>query len=572
MLLLVVACGEHSSFPAILLRADSLVNMAPDSALRLLLHWEDSLPAVSRDVRMYHRLLKLKATDKLYIPATTADSAIEMVRHYEKEESPRLAEAYYLMAGVYRDLEDAPQAISYYQKAAELLRGSDDYRLACVVHAQMGTLLLYQDVYAKALPHFREAYHCDALLKDSVGLVYDLRDMGRTYSTLGSPDSALYYYRAADRMARCIGNRELSRMVCGELAGYYVTLEKYREAYDCMNYAMEDVENTGIEVERASRYSVAARYYSAVRQWDSLAHYSSLLLSQFSTPLYRALGWKGLMEEARARGDYRQALEYDDFYHASLDSAQQIVRNETMCKADAFYNYRLREGENKRLLVEAFHLKASLLLLVLFIAVLVVSFFAYRQNRRRRAACKLERERYLKRLEESRYRESRSRLEENRKRIAGLEEELREAQASCDDLRRELIDARKVAVEKQNEQILAQRTVKQKAWQMFRASPICQAFMQATGCMKEEEWQELAAAIEDACPGFAERLNGLYPLQEREFRVSLLLKIGMPPGQIADVMARSKQAVSSIRSRLYRKVFGKRGLPQEWDRFVQEMV
>lgn len=123
------------------------------------------------------------------------------------------------------------------------------------------------------------------------------------------------------------------------------------------------------------------------------------------------------------------------------------------------------------LLLELAQLKASLLLLVLFIAVLVVSFFAYRQNRRRRAACKLERERYLKRLEESRYRESRSRLEENRKRIAGLEEELREAQASCDDLRRELIDARKVAVEKQNEQILAQRTVKQKAWQMFRLRP-----------------------------------------------------------------------------------------------------
>ena len=34
--------------------------------------------------------------------------------------------------------------------------------------------------------------------------------------------------------------------------------------------------------------------------------------------------------------------------------------------------------------------------------------------------------------------------------------------------------------------------------------------------------------------------------------------------------ARSKQAVSSVRRRLYAKIFGKPGRPEDWDEFIGE--
>lgn len=131
------------------------------------------MKAESEATRMYYRLLCIKANDKAYI-RHTSDSLILPVLHYytEKKDEHHLPEAYYYAGRVYRDLEDAPLALDYFQKAIDALPDNKGYRLKSKIYSQMGTLFLYQKTYDEALKILKEARKCNIALKDSASMVF----------------------------------------------------------------------------------------------------------------------------------------------------------------------------------------------------------------------------------------------------------------------------------------------------------------------------------------------------------------------------------------------------------------
>ena len=86
--------------------------------------------------------------------------------------------------------------------------------------------------------------------------------------------------------------------------------------------------------------------------------------------------------------------------------------------------------------------------------------------------------------------------------------------------------------------------------------------------MTEGDWTELAETVDNVYMGFSEKLYSLYRMSEQDYRVSLLIKIRMQPKDIATLTAHSKESIASTRSRLYQKVFGKKGSTKDWDDFI----
>ena len=86
--------------------------------------------------------------------------------------------------------------------------------------------------------------------------------------------------------------------------------------------------------------------------------------------------------------------------------------------------------------------------------------------------------------------------------------------------------------------------------------------------MAESDWTELAEAVNSVYNGFSEKLYSLYNMSEQDYRVSLLIKLRIQPKDIATLTAHSKESVASTRSRLYQKVFGKKGSTKDWDDFI----
>lgn len=86
--------------------------------------------------------------------------------------------------------------------------------------------------------------------------------------------------------------------------------------------------------------------------------------------------------------------------------------------------------------------------------------------------------------------------------------------------------------------------------------------------MKEEEWQQVERYLKTIYPGFTTQLRSLYPMSELEYQTCLLIKLRIAPKDIANILSRDVSTISTVRSRLYKKVFGHKGGTKEWDDFI----
>ena len=86
--------------------------------------------------------------------------------------------------------------------------------------------------------------------------------------------------------------------------------------------------------------------------------------------------------------------------------------------------------------------------------------------------------------------------------------------------------------------------------------------------MTDEDWREMEQQINSVYTGFSRKLRSLYDFSDVEFQVCLLIKLGVSNNDIAAVINRAPNSVSSIRGRLHKKVLGPDGGAKEWDDFV----
>lgn len=568
LLLMCICACTNKPYPQSLRVADSLIHNNPDSAVILLEELKRSMAFEPQATQMYYQLLTIKAKDKAYI-THTSDSLIKTVVKYyeERKDRERLPETYYYAGRVYRDLGDAPQALEYLQKAIESTKDCTDYRLISRIYSQTGTLYLYQDTYDQALEVFRKAYQYCLSDKDSIGMVYSLRDIGRTFTTLNCADSALYYYKGALKYAEQIHNNHLVGVVQAELSGLYIQLEMYPEAFTAIQCSNKYIKGHNI----APFYAILADYYYYTNQLDSATFYYTQTAS--FDDLYQKQGsYKGLGNIARKKGQYKEAMEYFDKYLICTDSIKDITNTETIRKMQSLYNYQLKEKENSRLQHQAANYKLWNILLVFSLLSLVFLFIAYHQFRKKKEQQRLVKQERIKQIQKDRYAQSNTYLEKNKEQIKEVELSLHKAEIEKDQLRQDLLKAQKSLIEKTNEQITATQRVQKQSELALKHSDIYKKFHFAVQGSDEkignDDWKELMCAVDEAYNQFTTRLLELYPMKTIEIQVCVLIKIGLSPAQIAFITIRSRQAISSIRKRLYSKVMGKDGTPEQWDNFI----
>lgn len=549
--------------------ANSLVNTHPDSTLALLKQFKDSINLEPKETQIYYQLLTIKAKDKAYITHTSDSVLLKVLHYYENKKDKRhLPEVYYYAGRVYRDLGDAPQTLDFFLQAIDASYLYMDYKLVSRIYSQIGTLYLYQNIYDKAPEAFSKAYQFSILSKDSISMIYNLRDIGRAFSTQEKVDSAIYYYKRADMLADKIENLNLKRIINGELSGYYTKLGMYQEAYKSMQIAFKKINVINL----APRYSTAAQYYYYTNQLDSAIHYYTQLsfMDKYS---YKAEGYQGLSYIARSKGEYKKALEYLDKDLAYTDSARSIIQTEIVRKINSLYNYQLKEKENKRLQHQASNHKIWNIILISFLFFLMLLFVTYQQYRKRKEQETLLQQEKIERILRGEYNQSLSYIEQNKRQIKELEESLKAAEKTSNLLTQDLLRLQKRNIEKNNEQIIVKQELKEHTITILKKSSIYKKFLQADQGEKiwKEDWQELIKSIDETYTQFTQRLLELYPMKTIEMQVCLLIKIGLSPTQIAFITAHTKQAITSIRKRLCKKVFKREGSPEEWDIFIHAM-
>ncbi|MBQ3628572.1 MAG: hypothetical protein II947_06045 [Bacteroidaceae bacterium] len=517
------------------------------------------------DARMEERLRKIQTADKAFVVQESTDEIDSIVHYFEKHPSKELLPLSYYYAGrIYSDLEDAPQALDYFQKVLEC---EPQDSLAALAHSQMGSLLLRQRMVTASIEHVQAAYEYDVQQADTTGMIFDLRDMGNAFRcTEDEVDSCLNYYEEALRLATEQGDALMQEELKGSIAVYLIQTDSLQAAWQLLHPLLVDINQRDASSASTLR-STAAEYYLKTGNTDSACIFFEQL-TESGTLYAKQEAYRQLAKHSLAKGDLQKAADLLLNYEKYTDSIAITMQTEALSQADALFNYRLREQENQRLTKTMTKTKTiaagaiGLLLLSGF-----TMLFLHERNKRKQIVQQLHMER-MKEVQEQQYKRSLAYMEENEKKMKELEEQMEKAGQENTQLRK-TIQKLKYA----NELASIQMQEHQQADKQVKSSSIYQRIQillnnkESIG-MNDKIWKELEEVVEQAHNGFLKRVEDLCPLNWQERNLCLLLKAGFSPSNIAILTAHSKQSISSTRSRLYERTFLEKGTPSQWDEFI----
>lgn len=569
------AC-DNKPYSHLMSMADSLTNTNPDSAVIYLNKLKDHIETAPRSVQMYYQLLCIKANDRAYIPHSSDSIILPILNYYKQTDDLHLPETYYYAGRIYRDLGDAPQALDYFNNTLDALpSSSDSYSLKSKVYSQIGTLFLYQDIYDEALKMFKEAFHYDLLLEDSVGMSYDLRDMATSYRCLNQIDSAIYYYGKANDLALALHQQRFVSMIQSQMAGLYIQLKKY----DLAKQFLQSSLSYQHKADKSGIFSVAAKYYHQLGTKDSAVYYYTQLLDFGTIYAKQAAHW-GLAELAIDNNYEQDAIPHLRAYMQCVDSIRKITDREAIRQMRSVYNYKLREKEIAHLKSKNEQTKLIIISLLSLCAILASITFAYIQYFKLKQLQLTIRLKKIKRLKDKLYSRSVQFIEENKRKIEELEIMERKF-LEVDQINttlKEQLNAQKELIIYTNKQIKLDLNRREQSQAVLFKSEIYLHIQRqlkindrSKRMLSDEDWKELEKLVNSTYNGFKENLYDIYNLSLFEYRVCLLIKINIQPIDIGKLTEHSKESISSTRRRLYEKVFHIKGAPKDWDDFIYSL-
>lgn len=559
------ACDYRGKpYPATLLQIESLADTNPEEAPPLLDRLRDSLSSFDEEQRMYYDLLDLKVNDKMYV-RHTSDSLIKRITAFYEVYGDRdkLLESYYYMGRVYRDLNDAPEALKYFQKALDVAGDTRKYRLLSNVYSQMGMLYDYQNVYEEAIRMYEKAAEYKLLKGDSTSLSLVLRDIARVYDMVDKNDSALLYFQKAAIIANETGNRHRYSGILTEQGDLYRELGMYDKALECLFESLKD----SVGRNMYPTYSTLGHIYLEVGRLDSADYYLRRCLD--SPDLYvRDAIYEYLSFLYERRLNYREAIRYVRLGQQVQDSIRKITDSEEIRKMTSLYNYQKRETENLRLKGENDRMQIRIYrILSLFgLGLSITLLFIYRLKRQKeRLARQFE---ALQREKQEQYERSFQYVEANNVKLNELGTLLSKDHEDTNSL----LHVRKELLQVTNEQIQLRRTERDLLESDLRHSDIYMKFHstnEADQIIREEDWNALRKELDKTYNNFTNRLYQLYSgMSLIELRICYLIKISVKVTDMAKILGRSKPSVSSSRKRLYKKIKGEDGTPNELDELI----
>ena len=502
LVVLCVSCGRHE-YPSALVEADSLCYSNPKLALEKLAQIRKDLDTTNTADWMYFRLVKLKAQDKAYIPHFDLTNLNQMIAYYEgKGDKKMLPEIYYLAGSTYFDLHDSPQALDYYHKVLDNITADDHLRLWGITHAQIGYVMFYQGNYAAAIDHYKISYRVDSLRNDVEGMIFDLRDLGLTYSTAEQLDSAIFYSHKALQLALKKKMPQMATSARSSLADIYLETH-YQNVDSAGKYILPMFGDIRPE-NRSGIYCVAMKYYKLRNMPDSVNYYIEKL-EQYGEVYAKCDAYRIKLEMMLEQKADKNKLKVWRLFLNYSDSIEKITKTEAVSKCQSLYDYTQREKENTRLKSENERHKLLLVILGLCTSLVLIGFYVYYKNSKN---AKIEQKKQMEELQHL-LEKSASQGSTNKDALARMKET---------EIYSLLLNKMKV-----NQNIT------------------------------QAEWSELDQAINQYFVDFKLKLYRICNLSDLEYQICLLLKLEVSLSDISTLVHREPSALTMSRKRLTRQ-------------------
>ena len=624
----------EKSYPPAMQRAISLLSARPDSALYYLSQLDSQMADEPEETRMYHALLTLRAEDKLYVRQTSDSLIKSIVIYYNKQgDATKRLEAYYMLGRIYRDLDEPLEALKAFQEAADLGEKTQQYDLLGRVYEQKMYVFSYQNLLAEASEMANKSYDYYCMQKDTIGITYALRNKARLYSKINQKDSMEICYQKAVRIAFNAKDTLTAYSILRELAAILADLHRYDDSEKALAYIPEKSKKenatTLYNIARIYLYRQqedSAKYYllKALQ-----AKYNKNIYLQKS--IYRQLADLNSSQNNSSAFQYERLAALCSDSIQKINQAESLKKyNYQKAKNE---NQKLQlENTRKWRLILALTTGGIILMLLLIISCQYIKkikrdfsrqkeqesrIHQLMQNKQTLLAEKQEKlmslQQQLKQaessnkelvleiqqqkdaleLQEQKIRQTinnreiqiselqqlvengKNTLAENREKINELQHLLQQANLSKQQLiqtlkqQKEIAELQKYKIQQEiTEREIQMADLIQSSIVHFFANPGYDFNKRVT----EDKWEELRIAINKVSYNFDGRLRQMYPkISKDDLRLCYLVKTNISPKAIAVIFNCSPQSVTSKRTRLYEKIFKKKGNTKDFDGFIADL-
>ena len=516
---------------------DSLLDASQYREAYIILAFMDSaMQHKRRGVQMRYQLQSIKAADKLSQPLGSDSLILSIISYYENEgDKIYLPEACYYAGRTYALLNDSERALEYFNKALQVIDHDDAYLLSRI-YSQRGYVLYKQGLYDEAIKEHLKSYDNSLREGDTIAMIHNYRDIGNCYLGKDEYNDALSYYEKGVELVTLANDSAFIGLIGIDKASTYTYMGDLEMAEKYVKQSISLVDSSYIDYAN----EVAGYVYFRQRKYDLAKPYYKMLID--SKSLYsRQTGEAMLLSMAANEKDFDEALKHLVPYKELTDSISIITDSEKIARINSLYNSRQLEKENEKL--ERRNILNNYLLVIggLLVVIVVVSLLLYS---------------YRIRSERNRLRYNNAMLDNFFK-----EEQLKREQAEQERDRLRETNTMKLLKQKQeDERIFA-----------IRESDVYQKLLHSVKAIHADDQREIRNLLNQLYPEFFARLQTLGVSKPQEILVSMLLKMGYIPSQIAVLSAHSVSSITNTRKNLYKKVTGEDGKAEDWDKIINNL-
>lgn len=561
------SCRDGGRTESILRTADSLMEEHPDSALTILRRDSLEICRSGKDYRLWYALSRTEADDKCYI-LHVSDSTIRAAANYYNSHGSDLqrVRANYLLGRVYCDMHLYGHALTSFNKAITVESENDStinrYKARSATWA--GYVYEVKGLHKDALRYNKLAYGYAKQAGAQVTEVYSLRDIGRSYSYLKQNNTAIPYYRQAAKKAKAIGDANLYNMVMEELAGIYIEEGQLDDPYSALNTPFLATTDKDI----SSHYYVWAYYFEHTGQLDSAVAYNKRGMS-YSNNTEKRDACLDIIRILNKQGKRDEAMEYYDKYSVYSDSVTASELNET---SDMLSQVEKNiDIERKNTILAETKTNLTILLSVIIFTVIVVSLILIKHYSNVRKRIREQQERannYLSQLQET----GMQKMKRNEERIAQLETELSVSNEKLTEIRKSLMRNEAEMLAKQNEHMLFKEKHRELLIADLADTDVYKLYHTPNAVPSSADYHRLVEALNKAYNNFTKRLKEFYPdINDNEVWICCMVKAGLSSKEICNISPYSYSSLGMAKSRLYFKMFKKKGGAKDLDHFIKEL-
>ena len=561
VLLLGTLCSCDGSYPQELTQADSLMLRGEYGQVDSLLAVYDRQPSSRQSIQMYRQLLQMA---RLFVDGNLTDANFSMAdslsRYYDRRETQdQYAKALCFLGKVYKETGDNPSALEAFLKGVKAAEDCGNSYVLGWLCQQIGDVYFDQRMLDECTHYYRKYYDIAVSHRDTLRMSLGAFRMGRVYTIYNKLDSTIYYYDKSIELGRGTAHPEvIVPYAMNALTDIYIQVEEFGKALSLMpRDSMNDAN--------------WAYWHLGQHHTDSALWYLEKIRGRYGEYGERETCLNIARLEA-SRGNVSKALLYYQVLPAIEDSITLLSQVEETKRVNAQFNFNMIKKE-RDVMAQRNTVLLGIILIVTMALLLgvTIGYLAWKYYRQKKNA-ELFQEKLLRKDKEEKYKQSICQIEENKRKISELEQQLADVLQRNDAkaANRIELDTELLKAETKNLEIRQRR--REYLLNQLRESSLYIRIMLHAGEEKfrltDDEWQQLAQSIDEVYNDFTYRLLALVELSDIELKVCYLIKIGIVPTAISAMLCKSKTAISMLRKRLYKKITNQAGTPQELDDFI----